>query len=197
MSDIYASFAELQRHEPAHHYAIEWRVGRSGIAVIAPHGGRIEPGAMEIAAAVALPEHTFYAFVGRKPANNRDLHITSANFDEPVGLALVQRSQTALAIHGCGGGVAAAYVGGRDETLKQRVQAALARAGFSAPPAAPHLQGTHPDNICNRCRSGQGVQIELTWALRCSLFANLNRYASLHPTDRCDRFVAALRAALK
>jgi phage replication-related protein YjqB (UPF0714/DUF867 family) len=51
------------RHEKeGRDYEVHQRKGASGIAVIAPHGGGIEPGTMDIADSVAGEEHTFCCF---------------------------------------------------------------------------------------------------------------------------------------
>ncbi len=47
-------------------YLILSRQGTSGIAVMAPHGGGIEPGTSEIANRVAGDEHAYYSFEGLK-----------------------------------------------------------------------------------------------------------------------------------
>ena len=69
--DRYASFDELCQH------AVEGRdfrirtVSRPGrVAVIAPHGGGIEPGTSELAEAIASPDLSFYAFEGLKRNSN-------------------------------------------------------------------------------------------------------------------------------
>ena len=80
----YRSFRELARREPKEGaYLIEYRRGASGIAVMAIHGGGIEPGTTEIAEAVAGRDHSFYSFTGIKPEGNWRLHISSRLFDEP------------------------------------------------------------------------------------------------------------------
>src|SRR5829696_1494373 len=99
--DRYASFDELRQH------ALEGRdfrirtVSRPGqVAVIAPHGGGIEPGTSELAEAIAGTAFSFYAFEGTRSNNNRDLHITSTRFREPRCEALVAASPFAITIHG-------------------------------------------------------------------------------------------------
>jgi phage replication-related protein YjqB (UPF0714/DUF867 family) len=54
------------------------------VAVIAPHGGGIEPGTSELATAIAGDDFSLYLFEGLKSAGNGELHITSTNFDEPI-----------------------------------------------------------------------------------------------------------------
>lgn len=70
-------------------YSIICRNNASHVAVIAPHGGGIEPGTSEIARAIAGDDLSFYAFQGVRPEKNSELHITSENFDEPRGIGLV------------------------------------------------------------------------------------------------------------
>ncbi len=72
--DEYTKFEDLKKNETL--YEICFRERFSGVAVIAPHGGKIEPGTSEIARGIAGNEHTFYTFRGlRKDGNKRYLHI--------------------------------------------------------------------------------------------------------------------------
>ena len=165
--------------------------------VIAAHGGAIEPGTSELAEAIAGEEHACYTFSGEKAAGNGVLHITSARFDEPRCLELIGGCDQLVALHGCRGDEDAVYLGGRDEALKQVLATSLGAAGFRvAPPQDEQLQGLHPANICNRSRSGQGAQLELTRGLRRSLFVGLNSAGREQPTERLSVFVAAVREAL-
>ena len=98
----YHSYRELKENETeGQDYRIRKKWGPSGIAVMAPHGGGIEPGTTEIAEAVAGKAHTFYSFSGLKAKGNARLHITSRRFDEPVGVAIAEHSDVVLTIHGC------------------------------------------------------------------------------------------------
>ena len=83
--DKYPNFHWLRR-SPLEHFRIERADGpdRSDVAVVAIHGGKIEPGTSELARAVARDDHPFYLFEGLKPQGNRDLHISSGRFDDPV-----------------------------------------------------------------------------------------------------------------
>jgi phage replication-related protein YjqB (UPF0714/DUF867 family) len=59
MSDRYATFDALRSaHEEGRDFRVEWRLGVSGIAVMAPHGGGIEPGTSEVARALAGFQHS-------------------------------------------------------------------------------------------------------------------------------------------
>ncbi|MFA1628164.1 poly-gamma-glutamate hydrolase family protein [Rhizobium mongolense] len=81
--DRYRSFEDLEQHEEASAFRIEAIKRPSSVCVIAPHGGKIERGTSELARAVAGTELSYYLFEGLKPKGNRDLHVTSSNFNEP------------------------------------------------------------------------------------------------------------------
>ncbi len=200
MADRYRSFSDLSAAlEEGSDYEIRLRKGGSGTAVIAPHGGGIEGGTTELADAIAGAEHAFYSFVATRSRGNAELHITSHRFDEPRGVALVAAADRVLALHGLEGDEdrAVAYVGGLDAELGARVRSALERIGVTVPDDAPrHLRGEDARNICNRNRTGRGVQIEMSRALRASLFAGLGRRARRTTTERFDEVVAALHGAL-
>ncbi len=195
--DRYTCFADLLSTEvEGRDFSIDHRLGRSGIVVLAPHGGEIEPGTTEIARAVAFPEHTFYSLVGMKARGNRALHITSARFDEPLGEAIVRRADSVVAVHGCKGAEPVVYVGGLDDSLKQRVESALEQAGFIVGEEPDGLKGRHPMNLCNRNARGAGVQIELTTGLRSAMFEDLTREGRTSKTPVFHHFVAALRSGI-
>lgn len=199
-TDTYTNFAELAQHETAGlDYIIRWRYGRSPLAVIAPHGGGIEVGTAELADAVAGSEHSFYAFSGIKAGGNGVLHITSHRFDEPTGLRVVARVEVALAIHGHHDRTNEFIaVGGRNGALKERIQQNLAAAGFDVSTANQNgLQAKHPQNLCNRCRSGRGVQLEISRAVREKMFNHLYPSLGRDRTHHFFQFVTALRAALR
>lgn len=164
---------------------------------MAPHGGGIEPGTIDIADALAGSDYSFYGFKGLKKAGNAILHINSNNFDEPIGVAAAQAADVVVSIHGAKDTVEVVYVGGRNETLKSLATQSLAAAGFNAADSRPGLQGRKPDNICNRCRSKKGLQIELSRGLRETLFENLAHRSLRKKTAAFYAFVSALRRSLE
>ena len=196
--DTYTTFRDLQRHETRGlDYTIVFREGSSGIAVMAPHGGGIEPGTLDIAEAVAGNEHTFYAFKGIKPSGNPSLHLTSTRFDEPQGVAVARKAAIVVAIHGCHDGSESVFIGGRHTELKRAICRALLKAGFKAVEGArPGLQAIKSANICNRCRTGRGVQIEISAGLRRKLLTGLNAHQKGRPTLLFTTFVDAIRGVL-
>lgn len=195
--DRYGSFAELAADTRE---GADWRVvarpGTSGVLVLAPHGGGIEPGTSELARAVAGEDHALYLFEGLRRDDNAALHVTSTRFDEPRVAPLLSEATRVLALHGCTGREAFAYVGGGDETLVRRVSEALTSAGVTVRPAPASLAGDDARNVCNRGRTGRGVQVELTRALRATLFEGLDAAGRARPTAALARLAAALRGAL-
>jgi phage replication-related protein YjqB (UPF0714/DUF867 family) len=152
---------------PGRDFLIERRRGTSGIAVMAPHGGGIEPGTDIIARAVAGDEHSLYAFIGIRKTDNRMLHLPSHLFDEPDASAMAGDSDTIVTLHGCKGERSAVFIGGRDERLGERMMRRLKRERFHVERCAvAELSGTHPENLCNRGKRGRGVQLELSLGLR-------------------------------
>jgi phage replication-related protein YjqB (UPF0714/DUF867 family) len=198
MADKYPDFATLSRNETS---GIDYRilVRRAGTnhSILAIHGGGIEPGTSEIADAIAAQEFSFYAFDGLKARDNSDLHITSTHFDEPMCLILAAESGTVITIHGEGAEADAVFVGGRDTVLGDSLGAALTARGFDVRRHPQRrLQGLEPENVCNRGKSGKGVQFELSRGVRESMFKSLSREGRKCPTARFRAFVEAIRGVL-
>ncbi|WP_427149045.1 poly-gamma-glutamate hydrolase family protein [Rhizobium leguminosarum] len=105
--------------------------GGSDVCAIAPHGGKIEPSTSELARAVASDTCSLCLFEGRKNSGNRDLHITSTNFDEPRGDALVRKGEVAIAFHGGAGEGETIFLGGRHQQLNEKMGKNLLDAGFA------------------------------------------------------------------
>jgi len=137
----------------------------SSLSVIAPHGGKIEPGTSELSKYIALDEYNFYSFTGYSE-HNKYLHITSHNFDEPVCVSLVKKSSTVISIHGCKGRDSKIYIGGLDVRLKYKINARLISNGYDSSCRDHKFQAKFKSNICNRGYRGKGVQIELSRDLR-------------------------------
>ena len=194
----YRNYRQLMMWEQeGRDFLIHMREGSSGVAVIAPHGGGIEPGTMELAEAIAGDVNNFYCFEGIKRAKNADLHITSEYFDEPIGVDIVKRSRAVLGLHGCKGHEEAVYVGGLDTDLGEKIRVSLTQAGFNAEPSSrPEIQGQSEKNFCNRCRSGKGIQLELSRGLRKSMFKDLTREGRKSRTAIFHAFVSVIRDVL-
>ena len=170
----------------------------SGWSIIAPHGGGIEPGTSELAAAIARFNHSLYTFEGITKSDNKTLHITSTQFDDPQLLKLLKSSNGTIAIHGCSGNEQIAYVGGLQDDIRDKIIAQLSENGIKATISSnPSLQGRDMNNICNRNSIGKGVQIELTEGLRSAMFVSLTRVGRKIRTKLFKTFVSNIRAVIK
>jgi len=197
--DLYKSFAELHANEKeGSDFRVRARKHFGTTAVIAPHGGGIEPGTSELADAIADTDFSFYTFEGLKKRGNGVLHITSSHFDEPSGLVIVGCSPRVVALHGeqgCRGEVV--FLGGLDSDLAKRIEMELASEGFSVKAHSnPNLQGVDRGNICNRGQKGRGVQLELSRPFRNACFFSLDSYGRQELTVTGNAFVRSMRRAL-
>ena len=194
------SYTELQQqgYREGSDFRIHTRTGSSGVLVLAPHGGGIEPGTSELARAVAGEEHALYLFEGIQRGDNKPLHITSTHFDEPRCLQMLAETRFVLALHGCNGQKPRLYIGGLFTDARQALQEAFLKAGFpveeNVPPA---LKGRSPRNICNLGQNGQGLQLELSLGLRRLLFKDLTRAGRQQPTELFEGFVGVCREGIQ
>lgn len=195
MADTYLNFADLAAHEvEGKDFRIVVKEGHSGIVIVAPHGGKIEPHTSDIATAIASEDHALYLFEGCAERENRRLHVTSERFDEPRGREIVGGSRLAIGVHGASGEEHFVIVGGRNPRAKALVLAALAK--FGATDVGPeHLLGNSPGNICNRAREA-GVQLEISLGLRNKLSGTGLRPAPVHAEVSMPVFVECVRLAL-
>jgi phage replication-related protein YjqB (UPF0714/DUF867 family) len=140
------------------------------VAIIAPHGGKIESGTSQIATAIAGELYGLYCFEGLKPRGNRTLHIPSTNFNEPKCMELISTCDIVVSVHGLKGKHEAIDVGGLDNELRDAICRNLNNAGFEAKivTSGSHA-GVSQRNICNLGRLRAGVQLEITKGLRGTL----------------------------
>ncbi len=196
MADRYGSYSLLRTAEcEGTDYRIQSRRGGSGVAVMAIHGGDIEPGTSEVAVALAADFHSLYLFEGVKHRGNRALHLASTRFDEPRGLHLALESEMVITVHGCAEKNPVVLVGGLAAPVVRRIRDALDWAGFSVD-TRDGLQGLHPRNVCNLGKSGGGVQVELSSGLRRAMFQDLTRSGRERTTETFHRLVAVLAPLL-
>jgi phage replication-related protein YjqB (UPF0714/DUF867 family) len=122
-----------------------------------------------------------------KDRDHHELHLTSHNFDEPIGCGIVARSRVVVALHGRldRHDPQAVWLGGLDIALRDRIAAGLRHAGFQALTEGHMFPADQAANICNRGRSGKGVQLELPRGLRGGLAKS---------PELLGRFVQAMRA---
>ena len=87
---------------------------------------------------------------------------------------MVAKASTAVVIHGRADGEdsEAIWIGCLDEALGASIGNGLRAQGLSASTNTPGLNGTDPSNVCNRTRSGCGVQLEIPKVVRNRLCAD-------------------------
>ncbi|WP_421414225.1 poly-gamma-glutamate hydrolase family protein [Agrobacterium tumefaciens] len=172
-------------------YFIRHRTGKhEAVLVMTPHGGKIEKPASIIAEEIAGQEYSFYAFEGNLNSGNLfELHIPSEEFDEQQALDLAAKASLVIAIHGRKdyGDAETIWMGGLDTVSRQAIGKALTQSGFKIDDDPPKFRGRDGSNICNRGKSGRGVQLEIPSTLRNTFITQ--------PEERL-RLVGAVRAAI-
>jgi phage replication-related protein YjqB (UPF0714/DUF867 family) len=200
MADKYRNFAALNRKERSGiDFRIDLRRAAPTFAIVAPHGGGIEPGTSELADAIGAADLSFYTLDGLKSTGNSDLHITSTHFDEPLCLNMIKETDVVVSIHGeeGEGELDGVFIGGLNKKLRRRISRALKEAGFVVERHTdPLLQGIEPLNICNRGRLREGVQLEISRNVRSQMFKSLSREGRKTTTPVFKSFVEALRSVL-
>ncbi len=187
MKQRFNSFSDLSRHkkEGVHYTIVTREIAGSNIVIVAPHGGSIEWSTSRIAKDIAANDHNLYIFEGIEPSNAFfELHVTSHQFTEPRCIDLLSKNDVTLAIHGCRGDKPVVYLGGKDETLKSSLAAAFNAQGIKALTEGHVYKGISSQNICNKNRRGQGVQLEFSRGIR----------DNPELTDKC---IAIIRTQLK
>lgn len=196
-ADLYSNFQELSAAKvEGTDYKISSRKNSSNLAIIAIHGGGIEPGTTELADSIAGSSYSYYSFQGIMSSNNSILHITSTNFDEPIAISLVQSKSRTLSIHGFSGSSKLTYVGGLDKTMIANITNSLQNAGFAVAAAPSNLGGTSTSNIVNKNSRNAGVQIELSTALRASFFSSLTSSGRNTKTAEFYKYTKAITEGL-
>ncbi|WP_066950192.1 poly-gamma-glutamate hydrolase family protein [Streptomyces lushanensis] len=189
-------------------------------AVMALHGGGIEPGTSELCLGTAGyhpatfavtpaggPVYDYWMFEGLLSTGNGTMHVTASHCDDTVALSLAAGSLNVLSIHGCRADQTSApasrpeavVVGGRNDRFKQLLHSAFGAAGFQTIDGStlPDLAGVQPQNIANRTLLGMGGQLEITTELRESMFGTFTRAGRPGSTNAVfDRFVGAARTAI-
>ena len=190
MAPAYRNFSELKSQEvEGKDYQISTRLRDERVLVMAPHGGKIEPTTSMIAEAIAGENYSFYSFDGLKPEGNSILHIESHLFDEPRALQAAKKADVVITVHGqLDHEEGFIMVGGLNVDLRSEIRRRLEADGFQTRTPSEGLQGTDPENICNRGRLKGGVQLEVS-----------RKERDLLKTDkeRLERFVSAVRKAIE
>lgn len=175
MADNYSSMTDLMSKVNSDLWEIQLKRTDSNIISLAPHGGGIEVGTTELAKRISeLGDYCFFSFLGKKSSGNSELHVTSTHYDEPSILNLIKDTDYSISVHGASGTDPKVYMGGGNNALRNLIWDKLESIGIVCEVPGNNIAGVEPKNIANRTRTGGGVQLELTTALRSSLFADNN-----------------------
>lgn len=188
--DKYSSFVELYLVEKNGSDYLKQAVKRaSNCLIMAPHGGKIEPGTSELAKAVASEDHSLFLFEGIRKRPHNDLHVTSHKYDDEEAIEIVSEHAVVVAFHGRRDrdDPATVHVGGLDAATRDAIISELALEGFNAAVGCGELAGEHEKNICNRGSRSSGVQLEVPKSLRNDL---------LSEPDLLNKFSRAVRKAI-
>ena len=196
--DKYKNFAELKKNEDeGKDYIIHYRNSDSEIAVMAPHGGGIEPGTLDLADEIAGKNFLFYSFSGIKKTGNSALHIKSTQFDEPAAVEIANKACTVITLHGCSNRGEIVYTGGKNSLLRQLISDRLIDTGFNVKNSKDiNIKGINNLNLCNRCRSGKGVQMEISRGLRQKMFGCNKNFSAVTRSEIFFKFVSTVREVL-
>jgi len=178
MPSQYRSFKELfEREIEGRDYRVRTESRRGDIIIMAPHGGKIEPGTSKIAKAISSREYSFYSFEGLKPTENYSLlHIESHLFDEPRAIKAVKKADIVITIHGHRDDKNSfIMIGGLNKELCNKIRRNLEHLGYSTRSSQKGLGGRDPNNICNLGRQRCGVQLEISQKLRDFLINDKNK----------------------
>src|SRR6266404_7327167 len=144
--DEFSSYGELScNREEGRDFQIRKKQRGSRAAIIAPHGGTIEPVTSRLAIATAGDSFSWYCFEGLRGSG---LHITSARFDEPQCLELVAPCDVVVAMHGRkdDGDPTVVHVGGLHDDLRRVISSELIGSGFPATTDSRKFPGRDPSN---------------------------------------------------
>ncbi|MBZ9875755.1 poly-gamma-glutamate hydrolase family protein [Mesorhizobium sp. Ca11] len=193
MDNEFPNFAALRaaKIENVDYRIVVRRGARTGSAIVmAPHGGKIEPRTSLTTETIAGADLDMYCFEGLMPESNRELHITSRNFDEATALELLRTKSTVVAIHGRQDrdDFSTVYLGGKDAALVSEIAGRLQGAGFQTKRDNHPFPGIQDSNIVNRGLTGKGAQLEVPFSLR--------RRLGNEP-ELLEKFCGAVRKAIE
>jgi phage replication-related protein YjqB (UPF0714/DUF867 family) len=199
MKDTYKNFEKLSSVEKKNlDYQIVISNIDSRIAIVAPHGGGIEPGTSEIAKSISGDNFKCYCFEGIKSTKNKEyLHITSTNFDEQKCVEMCEGSDAVVTIHGADKDGDIVFIGGLNESLKRAMIDKLKEDGFNAQEDTTGHSGQDSGNICNKGVLKKGLQLEISKGLRKKMFKGLKRKDRQSTTDIFDKFIGSIRSVLR
>jgi phage replication-related protein YjqB (UPF0714/DUF867 family) len=190
-------FSTLCAEGASYHVSLDASAPDMTMAVIAPHGGKIEPNTDVIALGLAdeldLPHFVFVAhatascldkYGGPTRSNHRALHITSVHFNDVRAESLMRSVNRGVSVHGhgrskhkiCVGGITpalrTAFKSYYDTYAKKHSPSGTSAVIATADADCEGIAGTARANISNRSKVGAGLQLELSSTFRSELVAS-------------------------
>lgn len=198
----YCNFKSLQRNETEGvDYAIRYRVNDLNVLFLTPHGGGIEPGCSELTIGAAKERYSYYIFEGLKKRNNRILHITSTQYDEPILLQLLQQHEFVVSFHGYHEeNQAKVKIGGLYSELKNACYKEFTKKKINAEILSDtdELSGVKKNNITNLGKMRKGLQLELSTKLRNEMFNQNTLIKRQHSqTKQFQLFIECIHNAIQ
>lgn len=200
----------------SYHVIVDGAAPDMTMAVIAPHGGKIEANtdviALGLASELGLPSYALIAhatsscldkYGGPDRSNHRALHITSVHFNDSRAESVMRSVNRGLAIHGhgrankiCIGGATPAlrnaFKSYYDSYTRQYSSSGTRAVIATSDADCTGITGTASSNISNRSSSGAGLQLEMSGTFRTELVASKNGNRTLWTSFR-----NAVRAACR
>lgn len=191
-------YSTLCTEGASYHVSLDASAADMTMAVIAPHGGKIEANtdviALGLAAELGLPHFVFVAhaadscldkYGGPDRSNHRALHITSTHFNDARAESLMRSVNRGIAVHGhqrankiCVGGITpalrTAFKSYYDTYTKKYSPSGTTAVIATDDSTCDGIAGTAAANISNRSRNGSGLQLELSGTFRTELVASKN-----------------------
>lgn len=168
IQDRFQNFAELKAvYSEEKDYAIRLNLKKSPILITAIHGGSLEILTEKWARLIAGQDHSSYTFESLTPAFNKDLHITSARFDESQLFHALSLSHIVISIHGYKTDSDIVCMGG-EESLKKKARKYLGSIfKFQDRDEFPcdGLVASNPNNFIYKAKMG-GIQFEFPKHIR-------------------------------
>lgn len=161
-------------------YRRSFRQLNSPLALVAIHGGNIEPGTSEIVKVLAADNFSYYSFESLRPESDQSLHITSSKFNDPKCLEICCNSYYVISIHGCLGEYPGIFIGGRDTIGRKQLVHQFKNSGLLAMKDRI-FPGLHKSNPCNLGKFGIGLQLEVTRKIREDI-------VNTSPSEQVDAF---------
>jgi len=189
-------YSTLCSEGASYHVSVAASAPDMTMAVIAPHGGKIESNtdviAVALAAELGLPHFAFVAhaadrcldkYGGPDRSNHRALHITSTHFNDTRAESLMRSVNRGIALHGhnrankiCVGGITpalrTAFKNYYDTYTRKHSPSGVIAVIATGDADCAGITGTSADNISNRSRAGAGLQLEMSGTFRSELVAS-------------------------